>query len=517
MKLDTLLIWPPFDFPDGFYSNLRAYDPPLGLLALGAYVRQFDYNVSILDCNLRFENADIEFEDYLKEEILPLSQGLKVIGFTTTTPSVNSCYRLAKICKKILPDVQVVFGGAHASFVPDEALNTGYVDIVVVGEGEITFKEILDQNDLSTIKGIVYRDGSKFIRTPVRERIKDLDSLPIPAYDLIDMDKYRPILGAYKRLPAMMMVSSRGCPWSCNFCRRPVGKMLTVRSAQKIYDEMKMLSEVYGIKDIAFQDDVFTVNHENVFELCELLIKNPIDIRWLCFARVDIVSFDLLKKMQQAGCWQIMFGVENFEQSILDGINKAVKREQIFQSIEWAQKAGIEVRICMMVGNIGDTEEIINRNIRLIKQLGPDYLSVAIVTPFPGHDIYNWAVKENRISTYDWDKYYGATPILQLDTLTPEEITSLYRKMTFSVYFSPKFILKKLISIRTITELQNYTKGFLGLLHFYLEKIIFSLLPNRQVDRTLVKKEKKNRELSEDEVKKKIELTSNYTRQTART
>lgn len=520
-KLDCLLVWPPFDFPDGFYSNLRSYDPPLGLLALAAYVREYDYGVQILDCNIRFKNTDEEFEDYLRNEIVPIADQLKVIGFTTTTPSVKSCYRMAKVCKRVLPDVKVVFGGAHSSFVPDEALDKDYIDAVALGEGEETLKELLDGVAYKDIRGLAYKETAqegelKFVRTLPRERIKELDELPMPAYDLIEMDKYRPILGSFKRLPAMMMVSSRGCPWSCSFCRRPVGKMLTVRSAEKIYAEMKMLSEKYGIKDISFQDDVFTVNHENVFRLCDLLIEKPLDIKWHCYARVDIVSLELLKRMKKAGCWQIMYGVENFNQGVLDTINKGVEVERIYEAIRWTKEAGIEVRICMMVGNPGDTEEIINDNIRILRELNPDYLSMGILTPFPGHDMYNWAMRENRIMTYDWDDYYGSKPIVRIDTLSPEEVVRLYRKMSFEVYFRPQYIWKKFISIRSFTELMNYTKGFFGLFHFFLERLIYKVKTRKRVDRT-EKIEDDHTSMSREEIQRAIALTSTATKQTAKT
>jgi radical SAM superfamily enzyme YgiQ (UPF0313 family) len=519
-QLDCLLIFPPFDFPDGFYSNLRAYDPPLGLLALAAYVRQYQYSVQILDCNVEFGDTDDEFEAFFQKEFAEKYDNINVIGFTTTTPTINAAFRVAAICRKYFPKAQIVFGGAHASFVPDEALDKPYVDAVAISEGEETLKELLDGVPYPEIDGLAYKNGFngkvEFQRNKPRERIRDLDELPIPAYDLIEMDQYTPILGAYKRLPAMMMVSSRGCPWSCNFCRRPVGKLLAARSAENIYKEMKMLSEVYGIKDIAFQDDVFTVNHENVNRLCDLLIQNPIDVNWLCFARVDIVSPDLLQKMNRAGCWQIMFGVENFNQDVLNGMGKGLEVQQIFDGVNRAKEAGLEVRVCMIIGNPGDTEEIINNNIDLVKQLDPDYLSNAILTPFPGHAIYNWAIKENRIMSYDWDLYYGATPLVKIDNLSPEDIKRLYRKMTFEVYFRPRLILKKLLSIRSLTEFKIYLKGFLALSHFMLEKLIFKLKPTYKVDRTTAD-ETKVKKLTPGEEQHRINLTKTATKQTAKT
>ena len=519
-KLDCFLIWPPFDFPDGIYSNLRTYEPPLGLLSLAAYVREFDFSVEILDCNMKFENTDAEFETYVLEKYAEVRETVKVVGFTTTTPTIYACYRMAEVCRRVFPNARIVLGGAHASFVPDEALDKPYVDAVALGEGEETLRELLAGVAYKDIRGLAYKevvDGEiVFKRTLSRERIKSLDDLPMPAYDLVEVDKYRPILGAFKRLPAMMMVSSRGCPWSCSFCRRPVGKMLTVKSAEKIYAEMKFLADTYGIRDIAFQDDVFTVNHENVFRLCDMLIEKPLDIKWHCFARVDIVTPALLKRMKEAGCWQIMYGVENFNQGILDNLNKGLEVQQIFDGIRWTQEAKIEIRICMMVGNPGDTEEIINQNIEFIKKINPDYLSMGILTPFPGHDMYNWALKEGRITTFDWDMYYGSTPIVKIDTLSPEDIKRLYRKMTFEVYFRPQYIWKKLKSVRSFTEFKMYFRGFLSLLHFFLEKIIYSFKTRKKVNR-VEDQDFGPRAMTDEEVERVIALTSTATKQTSKT
>ncbi|MCP4122202.1 MAG: radical SAM protein [Bacteroidetes bacterium] len=486
-SLDCLLIYPPFVFPNGFYAKQRAYDPPLMLMALASYVRENGYSVQILDCNTQFEVTGDEFEDYFVSNFVNQYKRIGAIGLSTTTPTINASFRISEICKKYYPDCTIVLGGAHASFMPNEALDRPYVDIVCIGEGEDSLKEILDKKPLDQINGIAFKkvnpEGSvEIVKTSPRKRIKTLDELPMPAYDLIDMNIYRPIIGNFKRLPAMMVISSRGCPWSCNFCRRPVGRMWTYRSAQSLYDEFKVLSEKYGVKDIAIMDDVFTVNKERVSEFCELLIKNPLDIKWLCFARVDIVNLEMLKNMKEAGCWGIMYGGENFNQEVLDGISKGVQPEDIYNAVEWSRKADLETRICMMVGNPGDTREVLDKNIEILLDLDPDFLSVGILTPFPGHDIYNWAIKKNLISTYDWDLYFGSTPIVKLDTLTPEEITRYYRKMTFKFYFRYKFILRKFLRIRTATELWVNVKGFLGLFNFLIEQIRFFANNKKRVD-----------------------------------
>lgn len=479
-------------------------------LALGAYVQQYGYSVQILDCNALFSSADIEFEDYFIKHFVGQYGQIDVIGFSTTTPTVNVSFRLAAICKKHYPSCTIVFGGAHASFVPDDILNNESVDVVCIGEGEETLKELLDGIPHGDIKGLAFKrythKGLEFFRNPPRIRVKDLDDLPSPAYDLIDINIYRPIIGNFKRLPAMMLVTSRGCPWSCNFCRRPVGKMWTYHSAKRLYQEFENLAKL-GIKDIAIMDDVFTVNKERVFEFCQMLIDKPLDIQWLCFARVDIVSPEMLHKLKQAGCWQIMYGVENFNQEILNSISKGIEIQQVYDAVRWAKKEKLEVRVCMIVGNVGDTEEIINENIKLLNRLNPDFISVAILTPFPGHDIYNWAVQKDLILTYDWDLYYGSTPILKLEHLSSQDVVRLYRKMTFSFYFRPWYILQKVLSTQSLTELWRNIKGFTGLLTFKIER----LLPQKNVSNNQIN----FHPVDSHEASKRKALTLTATKQTS--
>lgn len=475
-SLDCLLACPLFDFPDGFYFGQRALDPPLGLMALAAYVREKGFGVEILDLNYHAAVTDEQVEAVVVEKYVKRFHDIRVIGFTTTTMTIYAAFRAARVLRRFYPNAKIVFGGAHASFVPDESLDKDYVDAVCIGEGEDTLVELIAGRPFETIDGLAWKRGNgagevEFVRNRPRNRVKKLDDLPLPAYDLVDVHAYRPIIGNYKRLPAMLVVSSRGCPWPCNFCRRPVGRMWTHRSAQSLYDEFRHLSEKYGIKDIAIMDDVFTVNEKRVHEFCDLLIEKPLDIKWKCFARVDIVNHAMLQKMAQAGCWGIMFGVENFNQKVLDGTGKGIEVAQVYDAVNWSKEAGLEVRVCMMVGNIGDTEEIVERNIELLIDLDPDYIALAILTPFPGHEIYNWAMERDLITTYDWDDYYGSKPIVKLDTLTPEQITFLFRKMALRFYFRPRFIWKKLKSLHSLDEFKANVTGFLGLLSFALERV----------------------------------------------
>jgi len=481
--LDCLLINPPFFFPKGIYYGQRTIDVPLGLTALAAYVREHGFSVQIVDCNYYFKDTDLEFELWFIKNYVEKFSSIKVIGVTTTTPTINVSYRLAALCKRYYPDTVFVLGGAHASFVPDEALSNESVDCVAMGEGEDTLLELLQGQPFENINGLAYKKNTngvvEFIRNKSRSRNKALDDLPMPAYDLIDINSYRPIIGNFKRLPAMMIVTSRGCPWSCSFCRRTVGKMWTYRSAESLYNEFKYLNEKYGVKDVAIMDDVFTVSKQRVTDFCNLLIEKPLDVQWQCFARVDIVDEEMLLLMKKAGCWGIMYGVENFDQKILDNIQKGVEVEKVFNAMLWTKKAKLESRVCMIVGNEGDTHEVVNDNIRLLKKLDPDLISVSILTPFPGNDVFNKTIREDKILTYDWDKYYGSTPIINIDSLSTEDVEKLYRKMTFSFYLRPTYILKRLYNTRSFHEVKLNFIGGIGILGFYSEKLLRFFKPKK--------------------------------------
>jgi len=471
-KLDCLLISPPFFYEDeeNIWKEVNSNFPPSGLAFLAAYIRERGSTVKVIDCNISAPSVQ-SFKSFFEREYAKKFPSIKVIGLTTATCTIKKAYRIAQICKEYYPDALIVFGGAHATSLPEEVIEKEFVDIVVVGEGEITLEEILKGKGLDKIKGIVFKKpknkGFKVIKNPPRERITDLDSLPIPAYDLLPMKEYKPAKGTYKRLPAIGMMTSRGCPGRCTFCSKTLGNRLAFMSAEKILQEIEYLIKNYGIKEILFYDDTFTVFRNNVIKLCDMIAEKKIDISWTCFARVDFVDPELLKKMKKAGCHQIMYGVENINEAVLKNINKKINLNHVINATRWTKEAGIDSRLAFMVGNPGDTEEIIKENIRFVNRLNPDLLVVNITTPFPGTEMFNWAKEKNLILTYDWDDYTLAKPIMELENLNAEQIKNLYKLMYKSFYFRPSFIFKKLLSIKSIEDLRVLTDGFYALVSFF--------------------------------------------------
>jgi len=264
----------------------------------------------------------------------------------------------------------------------------------------------------------------------------------------------------------MNMMTSRGCPGKCTFCSKTLGTRLVFKSAGKIFEEIQYLIKNYGIKQILFYDDTFTVYRDNVIKLCDLVMTNKIDINWTCFARVDFVDFEMLKKMKKAGCHQIMYGVENIDEVVLKNLNKNINLNQVVNATQWTKKAGIECRLAFMVGSPGDNEEIIRKNIKFVNKLNPDWLVINITTPFPGTTMFNWAKEKDLILTYNWDDYTLAKPIMKLENLDSNQIKNLYKLMYRSFYFRPAFIFKKLLGIRTIDDIKILFGGLKSLFSF---------------------------------------------------
>jgi len=475
LQLDCLLISPPifYDDDENIWKGINSNFPPLGLASIAGYIKERGYSVQIIDCNIVSPAVQV-FEKFFIENYVNNFSDIKIIGLTAMTCTIKKAYKIAEICKHFYPGAVIVFGGVHPTFVTTEVIQQKFVDIVVKGEGEITLEQIIVGKDLKEIDGIVYKITEKdhviIKKNKPRERIKNLDLLPSPAYDLLPILKYRPAKGSYKRLPAMSMVTSRGCPGRCTFCSKTLGEMLVFKSASVIFKEIKYLIDHYGIKQILFYDDTFTVFKDNVVKFCDLLIENSVDISWTCFARVDFIDFDLLKKMKLAGCHQIMYGVENIDENALNNINKKINLRQVVSATYFTKKAGIECRLAFMVGNPGDSKEIIRKNIKFIKELNPDLLIINITTPFPGTEMFKWASEKGLILTYNWDDYTLAKPVMKLEHMTVEDIKDLYKIMYRSFYFRPVYILKKILCVRSFNDIIILFSGAKVLLSFFIKR-----------------------------------------------
>ena len=440
--------------------------PSLGLAYIAAVLEQAGHQAWYLDCSAEHYSVG-EVENVLRENY---ENDFDFVILTATTPLVNNALAIAALAKKRWPKAKTVLGGVHPSVLPDETLVHEAVDFVVIDEGEETMKELADGKNPTEILGLCYKQNGQIIKNVLRPLIQDLDSIPPPAYHLLPMKKYYPAVGSYKRLPAMILFATRGCPGRCTYCHRSFRGVVRKRSAESILNEIKILQQDYGIKEVAFYDDTFTLFKDVVREFCTTIVREKIDITWSCFTRVDQVDEEMLSLMKQAGCHLILFGVESADEQILKNIKKNISLKQVEEVVKLARRIKIETRASFMFGNQGETEETIKKTIDFAIKLDPDEVQFNIATAYPGTELFNWAKERGYIRTFNWNDYSMSNVVLELPGLNKEKMQHYYELAHRKFYLRPKIILRRLLNIRTWNQLKQEIKGGLAVLSFTFNK-----------------------------------------------
>jgi radical SAM superfamily enzyme YgiQ (UPF0313 family) len=321
-----------------------------------------------------------------------------------------------------MPATTVVYGGPHPTAVPEDALERSMADYVVRGEGEVVFHNLLNSSDPQTVKGIVYRDNGRIVHNPPQALIDNLDSIPFPARDLIDMTKY-PGYYVTKKRPESDIMSSRGCPYNCVFCSNPVWKLskpwIRVRTPSNVADEIELLKRQFGVREYYDQCDEFNASKDWAMAMCDELIGRKLDAAWKVQVRVDNLNEALVAKMAQAGCWLVFIGIESGNQETLEGIKKHVTLEQVREAARMFKKYGIKVFGLFMAFNaweddgrlmyedMAKTTNTLDFAGKLVDDGLLDYLTWSLTTPYPGSELYDIAMRHNLISEDmrgQWDK-----------------------------------------------------------------------------------------------------------------
>lgn len=460
--LDVLFINPPWYRESGnIWKSVGSCQPPFGLALLANIAKENGYKTDILDCNALRIGLD------KLDSFLP-GQAPKYTGLTATTVLIDNALGTARLIKQKYPQTKIIIGGVHATVMPEEVLKNPAVDYIVLGEGEFSLLEILKGVLPENIKGLGYKKQKEAVINEKREIISDINILPRLFYEILPMKNYYPAPGSYLRKPALGMITSRGCPGRCTFCKGNVlGDRIRFRTAEKIIEEIIFLQRNYNIKEIQFYDDTFTANRPNVKRFCELILEKGLDLTWSCFSRVDTVDEETLILMKKAGCHQVMFGVESADQQILQNINKRINLEQVEKTVKAGKKAGLDVRLTFMFGNPGETVKTMEKTLRYAIRLNPELVNFNITTPYPGTQMFEWALKNNYLLHTDWQKYDLSKPVMLLPTVSEGKILEYYKKAHFRFYFRWSYFLMRLKKIKSPKDFWRDLKSFLGLVKFY--------------------------------------------------
>jgi len=463
--MKIVLINPDFDEVGDNKNFEKAVNiiPPLGLMYIASVLEKHGFEVKIIDCYL--EKSKINLGEILKKE------SPDIVGISTATPTFGDVTRIARMIRNNFPDIFIVIGGYHVSAIPRQAMSSGLFDFGVIGEGEITFlelvKELQKKNPkLDKIEGLAVKKSNKIMFTKPRPFIKNLDNIPFPARHLVPpLSRYKPTPASYKRLPAGILISTRGCPSKCTFCDRAVfGCTYRERSPGNVLDEVEEIVYKFGAKELKFFDDNFTLNKNRLFNICDEFEKRKIDIEWSCLTKANLVSKEILMKMKKAGCWQVLFGLESGDTEILKSLNKGITLEQGEKAVKLAKKVGLSVRADFLMGVPGENLTTMGKTLEFAKKISPSFAHFNKFTPYPGTEIYNRLVNEGY--KFDFNKFYS-----QLDHLhgiySPKDISKkqlgeFVSKSYKKFYLRPGYIFNRLFEIRDFEGLIREINGFFG-------------------------------------------------------
>lgn len=438
----------------------RGHEPPLGLLYISGYLQQnSSYELGFVDAQ-----AEELSYDQLKQRIN--QENADVVAMTIMTFTILDVIKTVKIIREISSNIKIVLGGPHAHIYPEKTINLEGIDYVVLGEGERTFFNLLDNlnnsEKLKQTEGLVFKENGKIINTGNTNYIKNLDELPFPARNLTPYKKYSSLLA--RKNPITTMFTSRGCPYQCSFCDRPnMGKGFRARSAKNVVDEMEECLNM-GIKEIFIYDDTFTVQKQRVLDICNEIQRRNLKFSWDIRARVDTVDEEMIKKLKKAGCARIHYGVEAGTEKILKVLNKKINLEQVIKTFEITKKHGISTLAYFMVGCPTETREDILETINFAKKLEPDFVQITIFTPFPATKIYRQGLEDGFFEKDYWLEF-AKNPKPGFETKYWEENLSLKELQELIIYgykqfyTRPKYIIKKLFQIRSWDELKRKIKA----------------------------------------------------------
>lgn len=453
---------------------------PLGLAYIASHLSVNEVPVKVLD-------AWAEGLDIKKTVSHIISIDPDYTGITAMSPRWHEVKKMVEQLRALGYKKKIILGGPHPSALPEQTLKElPVVDYIVIGEGEETLLELVraldDKSDVSKIRGIAYLDENKVFKlNDPRPNILEINNLAEPARHLFPVEKYKTHPPYGRKNPYMNMITSRGCPFSCNYCSKSVfGKTYRALNPKRVADEIEGLIEKYFVREIHFYDDDFTLDMKRAEKICDEIILRDLKVIWSCTTRVDLINKELLSKMKKAGCWMIAYGVESGSQKIINSINKGVNLNQIKETFLLTRNAGIKTLGYFMMGFPGETLDDIIETIKLSQELKADFASWSILYAFPGTPFYKMLLenleKKGQNLYYLEEKDRVVTPYgtgnfyIFEDNFTADQLWHLAKMANKKFYLRPSYIANCLSNIKSIQDLSLYISGGMTLVKTILGK-----------------------------------------------
>ncbi|MBD3197567.1 MAG: radical SAM protein [Candidatus Lokiarchaeota archaeon] len=432
--------------------------PPINLSYIASYTSDLDVEIDILDAKVK--NLSIQ---QIKRKIQTFNPDLVGISVYVSA-AINLSNQIAEIVKEVEPNITVVLGGRHPTFESEECLENEYVDIIVRGEGEITFRELLINGGPEGVDGISFKKHHDIIHNPERKLMskEQYAEIRFPSRHLVKKNKYKMFTVRLETVE-----TSRGCPYSCKFCttwKVNNGKW-RARPIKNVIEELRIISENKAITDIFFVDDELTANTKRVEDLCESIIKSKKagfinDFKFFAQIRVDDIvrSSKMIEKMAEAGFWVVFIGIESVDEASLKEMRKGITFNHVLKALDILHENNILAIGNLIIGvNLNDTRDDIIRNIQIMKEVDIDIISFVILTPFPGSDTLEEMDKKGLVLTKNWSKYTVMEPVIRTNQLSPAD---LYELLFYSFHE-----LKYILDIRKLLGRVRKSRGLKFLLN----------------------------------------------------
>jgi radical SAM superfamily enzyme YgiQ (UPF0313 family) len=453
----------------------RGFNPPLGLLYLAASLKKNTaFDVEVLDTQ-PLELTYPQLEKVLSEK------DFDVVGISAMSFTLLDAFRTARTAKKVRPKARTILGGTHIHLFPEETISLEGVDFALMGEAEFSIVDFLnhlepDLKGLENVPGLVLKtDEGKIIKNGIQP-IKDLDGIPFPQRTLLNIHHYSSLLS--RRSLCTTIISSRGCPFKCAFCDRPLSPVTShfrYRSAKNVVDEIHECVDL-GIKDFLFYDDTFTVNRKRVLAICEEVLQRRLEIRWDIRTRVDLVDEEMLRMLKKAGCMAIHYGVEAGNDKILRVIKKGFTVDKVREVFKLTRRLGIETLAYFMIGLPSEEARDIQDTFDLARELRPDYAHLTIFSPYPGTELYHLGLERGIIKTDIWREFASRPqegfriPVWE-ENFTRDELYEMIVRFYKMFYLKPAYLFSRLRKVRSASELVRKARAGLSVVAMKKQKV----------------------------------------------
>ena len=437
---------------------------PLGILYVSSYLERKGFSNEVFDTTF---STMQELQKYLLE-FMP-----DVAAIYVNLMTKLNVLEIIKFIKSNLYQTKIVLGGPEIRYNAKDFLNFG-ADYLVIGEGEETSFELLWAlnekrfNEINNIAGLGFKNHSnEIVFTSEREKLKEVDSLPFPSRDKINLQLY---LNAWKERHgenAISISTMRGCPYTCKWCSRAVyGLSYRRRSPQNVCDELDLLQKEYNPDTLWFVDDVFTISHKWLNDFNNVLKERSLKIKYECITRADRLNEEVIKSLKDSGCFRVWIGAESGSQKVIDLMDRRVDVNQVREMIRLAQKYGIQAGTFIMLGYPGETEDDIEETIRHLKESNPEYFTITVAYPIKGTELFA-EIEAVQTSNFAWDTNTDRDRDFKR-TYNRKYYDFAVRRVTNEVNFNKMILKNKFLSKSSLTYKTKSLAAKLGMLYYRL-------------------------------------------------